>query len=130
MDALGPQKGTPLQQSARRVEVVTFAQIEEFGRRIGHEFHPDRVILFGSYAQGTATDDSDVDLLVILPFQGKAVKQSVEIRMRLRPSFPIDLIVRRPEEVQKRLKMGDCFMLEVIENGVTLYETDFGCLNS
>jgi len=47
--------------------VVSMEQIEEFGRRIGEQFKPERVILFGSYAYGTPTPDSDVDLLVIMP---------------------------------------------------------------
>jgi uncharacterized protein len=76
--------------------MVTMEQIRELGRRIGREFQPDRVVLFGSYAHGTQTTDSDVDLLVILPFAGKAVHKSVEIRLKLHPSFPVDLIVRTP----------------------------------
>ncbi len=67
--------------------MVTMNQIEELGRRIGREFDADRIVLFGSHARGLATDDSDVDLLIILPFEGKSVIQSVEIRMRLRPAL-------------------------------------------
>lgn len=104
--------------------MVTMNQIEDLGQRIGLTFRPDRVVLFGSYAQGTATEDSDVDLLIILPFEGKSVIQSVEIRMRLRPSFPVDLIVRTPEKVRERLAMGDDFMREILEEGKVLYEAD------
>lgn len=104
--------------------MVAMTQIEDLGRRIGREFHPDRVVLFGSYARGVATDDSDVDLLVILPFEGKSVNQSVEMRMRLRPAFPVDLIVRTPEKVRERIQMGDDFMREILEEGKVLYEAD------
>ena len=104
--------------------MVTMDQIEEFARRIGDEFHADRVVLFGSYAHGSATDDSDVDLLVILPFTGKSVNQSVQIRLRLRPTFPVDLIVRTPEKVRERLAMGDDFMRETLQEGTVLYEAD------
>ncbi|MCH7885864.1 MAG: nucleotidyltransferase domain-containing protein [Planctomycetes bacterium] len=104
--------------------MVTMNQIEEFGRRIGCEFHSERVVLFGSYARGLGTDDSDVDLLVILPFEGKSVNQSVEIRMRLRPAFPVDLIVRTPEKVRERLEMGDDFIREILDEGIVLYEAD------
>ncbi len=45
--------------------MVTMRQIEELGRRIGREFHAQRVVLFGSYARGVPTGDSDVDLLVV-----------------------------------------------------------------
>ena len=80
------------------------------------------MLLFGSYADGSATEDSDVDLLVILPFEGKSVYQSVAMRMKLRPAFPVDLIVRTPEQLEKRLNMGDCFLKEITEKGKVLYE--------
>ena len=104
--------------------MITMSQIEELGRRIGREFHADRVVLFGSYARGVATDDSDVDLLVILAFEGKSINQSVEMRMRLRPAFPVDLVVRTPEKVRERMKMGDDFMREILEEGKVLYEAN------
>lgn len=104
--------------------MVTTQQIEEFGRCIVREFHPQRVILFGSYARGTPSVDSDVDLLVVLPFEGRTVDKSVEIRLKLRPPFPVDLIVRTPEKVRERVEMGDSFMREILEEGKVLYETD------
>ena len=104
--------------------MVGMNQIEEFGRRIGLEFGTERVILFGSYAQGTATEDSDVDLLVVIPFEGRSVDQSVAIRMKLRPKFPLDLLVRTPEKVRQRIEMGDGFMQEILQEGKVLYEAD------
>lgn len=99
-------------------------EIRAFARRIGQEFRPERVVLFGSHARGSPMDDSDVDLLVVLPFKGDRVKQSVAIRMKLRPRFPVDLLVYTPEKVRSRLKMGDEFMLEVLEKGKVLYQAD------
>ena len=104
--------------------MVAMNKIEEFGRQIGRQFEVERVILFGSYAQGTATEDSDVDLLVVCPFQGRSVDKSVEIRMKLRPRFPVDLIVRTPEKVRQRIDMGDGFMREILEEGKVLYEAN------
>lgn len=102
--------------------MVSMNQIEEFGQRIGREFHAHKVMLFGSHARGCATNDSDVDLLVIIPFEGKSVYQSVKIRMTLRPSFPVDLIVRTPQTVQNRIELGDHFLREILEHGKVLYE--------
>ena len=104
--------------------MVTMRQIENLARRIGREFHARRVVLFGSHARGVATVDSDVDLLVILPFEGKSVYQSVEMRLRLRQTFPVDLNVRTPEKVAERMEMGDDFMREIVEEGKVLYEAD------
>lgn len=102
--------------------MVAMNQIEEFGRRIGEEFGAERVILFGSYARGTANVDSDVDILVIGAFPGRSVDTSVAIQMRLRPTFPVDLLVRTPEKVRERIAMGDTFMQEILRQGKTLYE--------
>jgi predicted nucleotidyltransferase len=102
--------------------MVAMNQIEAFGRRVGEEFGAERVILFGSYAQGTPTGDSDVDLLVIGPFSGRSADRSVEIQMRLRPAFPVDLLVRTSEKVRERIAMGDTFMEEIVREGRILYE--------
>ena len=104
--------------------MATMEEIEEFSRNLVREFRPRKIILFGSYARGTATRDSDVDLFIILPFKGKPVFKSVEIRLKLKPPFPMDLIVRTPEKVQERLTMGDAFVQEVLEEGRILYDAD------
>jgi predicted nucleotidyltransferase len=104
--------------------MVAINEIKKFGRQIGEQFHAERVILFGSYAQGKVTADSDVDLLVIGPFKGRSVDKSVEIRMKLRPQFPVDILIRTSEKVHQRIKMGDCFMQEILEKGKVIYEAD------
>lgn len=102
--------------------MVRMEEIRELGKRIGREFMPERVILFGSYADGTATEDSDVDILVILPFMGKNLDKSVEILARTDPHFPADLLARRPEETQRRYKMGDPLIRHALDKGIVLYE--------
>ncbi len=104
--------------------MVDASRIAELGRRIATQFHPDRIVLFGSHARGTAGADSDVDLLIILPFEGKPAAKSAEIRVKLRPGFPVDLVVRTPEKVRERLAMGDSFLREILETGTVLYEAD------
>jgi len=104
--------------------MVAIDMIEEFGQRIGRQFGADKVILFGSYAHGRPTEDSDVDILVIGPFEGRSVDKSVQIRLKLRPEFPVDIIVRTPEKVRRRIEMGDEFMREVVDEGRVLYESD------
>jgi len=104
--------------------MVAMNQIEEFGRRVGREFGAERVILFGSYAKGSAGADSDVDILVIGPFEERSVDKSVEIRLKLRPGFPMDLLVRTPEKVRERVEMGDAFMREILDQGIVLYEAN------
>lgn len=104
--------------------MISMRSIREFSRQIAAEFHPERIVLFGSYASGRPTPDSDVDLLVVMPFEGKSVNKSVEMRVRLRPKFPLDLLVRTPQAVQQRLEMGDTFMQDILNDGKVLYEAD------
>lgn len=84
-------------------------------------FQPERIVLFGSYAYGRPTTDSDVDLLVVMPFEGKGFRKASEIRSRIDAAFPLDLVVRTPEEVSRRLTGGDFFLREVTEKGQLLY---------
>jgi predicted nucleotidyltransferase len=76
--------------------MVTRGQIREYATEIAREFRPRRIILFGSYAYGKPTRDSDVDLLVIMPHKGRGVEKAIEIRLKLRAPFPMDLMVRSP----------------------------------
>lgn len=98
--------------------------IEALSQRIIREFQPERIILFGSYASGEANDDSDIDLLVVLPFEGKAAYKAAQIRTKVHPEFPLDLIVRTPQQVADRLSMNDWFMRDIFAKGRILYEAD------
>ena len=86
----------------------------------------DGLYLFGSRARGDNRPNSDVDILVVLPFKGKASHQSVKMRLKLSPSFPVDIIVRTPENIRKRLEMGDDFIHEIMNKGKVLYEARHG----
>lgn len=99
-------------------------QIEFLIEQIAREFQPERIILFGSYASGTPQEVSDVDLLVVLPFEGKATLKALDIRNKVRPRIPVDLIVRSPQQIQDRLENHDWFIRDIVEKGRTLYEAD------
>ena len=96
--------------------------IRTFVQRIADEFSPELVVLFGSYAHGTPTDDSDVDLLVVMSHNKRNVEQSLDITRRVDRTFPLDLIVRKPEEVEDRLRQHDMFLASILNEGKTLYE--------
>jgi predicted nucleotidyltransferase len=67
-------------------------------RRIVRRFSPEKVILFGSHAAGTARPDSDVDLLVVMPVHGTRAEQELAIRKALRGfRIPKDIVVTTPE---------------------------------
>src|SRR5438132_4565116 len=94
--------------------------IRRYARAIADEFHPDKIILFGSYAYGTPQEDSDVDLLVVMPARNQH-DQAVRIRWRLAAPFPVDLIVRTPKQMAWRLGQGESFLTTIVSRGMVLY---------
>jgi predicted nucleotidyltransferase len=92
-------------------------------KKIVREFKPEKIILFGSYAQGNPTHDSDVDLLVIMETNLPRTERFIEISELLYPrKFPVDIIVKTPSEVKDALESGDFFIREILEKGKTIYE--------
>ena len=98
------------------------ALIRNICDRIAKEFQPEQIILFGSHAYGTPTLESDLDLLIVMPFEGSPLSQAVRITRQLNLMLPIDLIVRTRAQVNERLAMEDFFMREIVERGKVLYE--------
>jgi predicted nucleotidyltransferase len=105
------------------MEKITKQTISTFANQIARQFKPHKIILFGSYAYGKPSRDSDVDMLVIMPFEGRSAHKATEILLALDPRFPIDLLVRTPEQVKTRVELGDFFMREITKKGKVLYET-------
>ena len=102
--------------------MIAVSQIRELTERIVREFQPERIVLFGSYAGGNPRPDSDVDLLVILPFEGKSFRKSLEILNRVNPRFPVDLLARRPDDTARRYREGDPLIREALDHGQVLHE--------
>lgn len=92
-------------------------------RTVAERFQPEKIILFGSHAYGTPHADSDVDILVIMPARNKH-SQAYKIRTAVWAPFPMDLLVRTPEEMRWRLADGDLFHTEIVSQGKVLYEAD------
>jgi len=100
------------------------AYIRRLCEQIAAAFHPERIILFGSQADGEPTSDSDIDLLVVMPYEGSHARQAIRILNHLNVLAPMDLLVRSPEEVRERIELGDSFMREILERGKVMYEAD------
>ena len=96
---------------------------EEMIRRIVDRFHPERIILFGSYARGNPTSDSDLDIIVVLPVQGSTRKKANEIDLALADrTVPLDLIVVTPEQFQQQRKIIGSIVSEALREGKVVYE--------
>jgi predicted nucleotidyltransferase len=87
-------------------------------------YSPQKVILFGSYAYGNPQPDSDIDLLVVKETSERFIDRWVTVRRLLsdpRRTLPLEVIVLTPQEVSKRLDIGDQFLAEILERGKVLY---------
>ena len=113
----------PVPELVRRLPSgrVPRAAIRQYVRQVVEKFHPERVILFGSHAYGKPDADSDVDLLVVMPAANQ-INQAVRIGLSVPAPFPLDLIVRTPENLAYRLKWNDWFLREVVDRGIVLYD--------
>lgn len=94
----------------------------DYARQVADRFDPEKIILFGSRSRGDAAAHSDVDLLVIMDFQGGPTDQACQIDGAISRTFPLDLLVRRPADVRRRLDLGDFFLRNILETGRVLYE--------
>lgn len=98
------------------------AQIKDLCRQIVEGFQPQKIILFGSYAYGKPHEDSDIDLLVVMQYEGNELEQMAKVRRRLKSKFPLDVLVKTNKQLKERSEMGDFFIKEIIEKGKILYE--------
>lgn len=103
--------------------MISMIEIQELNDRIVREYQPSRIVLFGSYANGTPNDESDVDLLVVMPFDGAAFEKSLEITRRIGPTFRLDLLARRPDDTARRYREWDPLVREALDRGVVLFDS-------
>lgn len=101
--------------------MISREQIQGVVNQIVNLFHPEKVILFGSYAYGEPNPDSDVDLLVVMPFEGSVIQQMCQIRRLIQRSFPLDVIVKTPEEMEWRYKGYDPLVRYAVDYGQVLH---------
>jgi len=98
--------------------------IRRMAEKIRRKYKPEKIILFGSYAYGKPTMHSDIDLLIIKDTKTRHIDRAVRIREILRKEnrlVAIEPLVYTPKEINKRLKIEDDFIKEIVEKGVVLY---------
>lgn len=92
--------------------------------KIKREYQPEKIILFGSYAWGKPTKHSDIDLFIIKDTTARGIDRAVEVRKILdeeNAMFPLDVLVYTPNEMKRRLEIGDDFVKDIIDKGKILY---------
>ncbi|MBI5471791.1 MAG: nucleotidyltransferase domain-containing protein [Ignavibacteriae bacterium] len=105
------------------MELIEQSKIQEIVERIVKNYNPDKVILFGSYAQGTATERSDVDLLIVKDSPLPRHQRGSEVRRYLYGTFvPMDILVYTNDELEEFRDVTSSFINTVMKTGKILYE--------
>ena len=97
-------------------------EIREIADQIVERYRPEKIILFGSAARGEFYSDSDIDMLIIkkeTPEYG--IDRMRELRKLIKKKIAADFLIYRPDEIEKRLRMGDPFLRSVFDEGRVLY---------
>jgi predicted nucleotidyltransferase len=103
--------------------MIEITKINDIVNRIAIKFNPDKIILFGSYAAGNPTNDSDIDLLIIKDTDLPRHKRSFDIQKSLIGSMvPMDILVYTTEEFEKEKNVKDSFLFSAIRTSKILYE--------
>ena len=104
---------------------VTPTLLSEIAQKVVHAFRPKNIILFGSYAYGKPTSDSDLDLLIVMESRDRPAERIRRVSDLFDPRpLPMDFIVLTPGEMRQRLSGFDPFLEEVLEKGQMLYGSE------
>ena len=99
--------------------------IIKIAEKIKKEYKPEKIILFGSYAYGKPTRDSDIDMLIIKRTKKKSMDRWFTLKKLCQDpnrGIPFSPLVFTPKELEYRLSLGDHFIKEILEKGKILYE--------
>ena len=108
--------------------MITQSQIQSVADEIAQKFDPLKIVLFGSYGRGQVYAHSDVDLLVIIEEGHTGLDPEIEIASGIAHPFPMDILVRTPQQIANRLRLGDSFFHDIVEKRVVLYERPTRCM--
>jgi len=102
--------------------MISQEKINEVINRIVKNINPEKIILFGSYASGNPSEESDLDILIVKEMRMPRYKRSREVKKHLRGmKIPIDVIVYTKKEIKKWENTETAFINQAIKQGKLLY---------
>jgi len=104
-------------------EPLTDERLRDLIRKIVSGLKPEKIILFGSYAYGNPTPDSDLDILIIMESKSRPAERALQVSRLIRPRpFPMDILVRTPGEIAQAQAVGDSFISHILQRGKIIYD--------
>ncbi|MBU0600635.1 nucleotidyltransferase domain-containing protein [bacterium] len=97
-------------------------EVKEIVQILKIKYKPEKIILFGSLANGKTDEDSDIDLIIIKQTKKNPWERAAEVDQFIKHNVPVDFLVYTPEEVKERVQINDFFIKEVLEKGQVIYE--------
>lgn len=101
---------------------VPKAEIKLIMRQLIEKYKPEKIILFGSAAKGNFRTDSDLDFMIVKQTTKNKAERMREVSSLVSRKTPADFLVYTPEEIKRRLAIGDYFVEDVLKEGKVLYE--------
>lgn len=106
---------------------ITHSMISGIVAKIAENFHPEKIILFGSQVWGKPKEWSDIDILIIMNYNEPSSRVAAKISLVAKPRYiPMDILVRTPDEIAQRIEIGDYFINRILTKGRVLYERRVG----
>lgn len=102
--------------------MIPMRDIQCYCDAIATAFKPEKIILFGSYAYGTPTEDSDVDVMVVMPRKRYRRDLGFKVRMKVPAAFPVDVLVEPEDRLEARIQDRESFILDVTEKGRVMFD--------
>ena len=102
--------------------MITQEELNDLKDVIVNKVHPEKILIFGSYAQGNPNEDSDLDILIIQNTELPRLQRSRMIRPHLRKfCFPMDILVYTPQEVEKWKNVPAAFITNIMSSARVIY---------
>lgn len=102
---------------------INESMIKEIVTKIVNNFNPEKVIIFGSQVWGKPGTWSDIDILIIMNYNGTSSQVAAKVSKIARPKYvPMDILIRTPEEIDQRIKLNDHFIKRILSGGKVLYD--------
>jgi len=107
--------------------MVKQKEIQNVVKRIAEKYKPEKIYLFGSFAWGKPTKDSDVDFFIVKNTKIRKFNRQLQVRNIVNGDLPVDILVYNNREIKERVALGDFFVKKILNQGKLVYDCATRC---